>query len=132
MTRGTTRGILVGLVCLGVLSFATIAFSQDAPSPPLPSRVRVSAGVLAALRTKYVQPKYPSEARSKHVEGSVVMRILVARDGKVSEVNLISGDDGLAPAAMDAVKQWKYKPYLLNGEPVEVEAQVTINFTLAH
>ena len=59
------------------------------------------------------------------------MAVIIDKEGSVSNIQLVSGHPKLAPAAIDAVKQWKYKPYLQNGEPIEVESQVTVNFTLS-
>jgi protein TonB len=75
---------------------------------------------------------YPTEARKKHIEGKVVMRAEISKEGVVENLKVISGDPILAQAATDAVKQWKYKPYLLNGAPIAVETQVTVNFTLVN
>jgi protein TonB len=64
------------------------------------------------------------------IQGRVVLKVVISKTGDVVSLALVSGDPLLAPAAIDAVKQWKYKPYLLNGNPVEVDTQVTVNFTL--
>lgn len=93
-------------------------------------RVRVSQGVMAGLLLSKVPPEYPPAAKDKHIQGVVLLRVIIDREGKASNIQLISGHPLLAPAAIDAVRQWKYKPYLLNGKPVEVETQVTVNFTL--
>jgi len=93
--------------------------------------VRVSHGVMAGLLVSKVAPEYPVDAKKQHVEGTVVMTVNVDKEGKVSNIKLISGHPLLAPAALDAVKLWKYRPYLLNGAPVEVETEVEVNFTLA-
>ena len=77
-----------------------------------------------------VQPTYPPDARAARIQGSVVMAVVIGKDGNVQEVSLVSGHPMLAPAAIDAVKQWKYRPYLLNGQAVEVDTQITVNFTL--
>jgi TonB family protein len=95
-----------------------------------PKRVRVSEGVEEALSLKKVPPDYPQEARDQRIQGSVVLKVTVDKQGNVATVELISGHPTLAPAAMNAVKQWKYKAYLLNQQPVEVETRVTVNFTL--
>jgi len=79
-----------------------------------------------------VEPQYPKEARKKHVQGSVVLRGVIGKTGDVTELELVSGDQLLVPSAMEAVKQWKYRPYLLQGQPVEVETQWTVNYTLSH
>jgi protein TonB len=64
------------------------------------------------------------------VEGSVELMATISKTGDITRVKVLSGDSQLSKAATDAVKQWKYKPYLLNGEPVEIQTQVTINFKL--
>jgi protein TonB len=61
----------------------------------------------------------------------VVLQAEISKEGSITNLHLISGHPMLAPAAIEAVKQWKYKPYILNGEPVEVETQITVNFTLS-
>ena len=106
--------------------------SNNAAAPPtkqeLPKRVRVSEGVMRALLIKRVEPEYPEEARKKHVQGSVVMKAIISHEGDVQELTLLSGDALLAPAALEAAKQWKYKPYLLQGHPVEIETQIMMIF----
>ena len=74
---------------------------------------------------------YPDEARKKHIEGAVVMRSLISPSGDIKELTLISGHPSLASAAMEAVRQWQYKPYELLGQPVEVETQITVLFQLS-
>jgi periplasmic protein TonB len=86
--------------------------------------------VSQALLIKKVEPEYPQEARDKRIEGTVVLQVQISEAGDVKEARLISGDPLLAPAAIEAVKQWKYKPYLLNEEPVQVETRVTVDFRL--
>ncbi|HEX4784030.1 MAG TPA: energy transducer TonB [Candidatus Sulfotelmatobacter sp.] len=94
-------------------------------------RVRVSQGVMAGLLLTKVPPEYPPAAKDQHIQGVVLLSVIIDRQGSVSNIQLISGHPLLAPAAIDAVKQWTYKPYLLNGEPVEVQTQITVNFTLS-
>jgi protein TonB len=86
--------------------------------------------VAQGLLVTKVPPQYPAEAKEKRIEGVVLMRVNIDHDGNVYKVELISGHPLLAPAAMEAVKQWKYKPFLLRGEPIEVESQVLVSFTL--
>jgi TonB family protein len=101
------------------------------PSPSVrPMRVRVSQGVSQALLVKKVQPQYPDDARQARIQGLVVLKALIDTNGDVKELTLVSGHPLLAPAALEAVKQWKYKSYKLNGTPVDVETQVTVAFTL--
>jgi protein TonB len=78
-----------------------------------------------------VQPVYPPLARQARIQGKVLLQAVISKDGSIENLRLINGHPMLTQAAMDAVKQWKYKPYLLNGEPVEVETQVEVNFTLS-
>jgi protein TonB len=101
------------------------------PKIATPQRVRVSSGVVSGLLLRKVQPNYPPLARQARIQGVVVLQAQISKEGAIENLQLISGHPMLAPAAIEAVKQWKYKPYLLNGEPVEVETQVQVNFTLA-
>jgi protein TonB len=78
-----------------------------------------------------VQPIYPSLARSARIQGSVLLRAIISRNGTIENLNVISGHPMLVGAAIDAVRQWRYRPYILNDEPVEVETQVTVNFSLS-
>jgi protein TonB len=78
-----------------------------------------------------VQPSYPPDARAARIQGSVIIAVVIDKNGNIESERLISGHPMLAPAAMDAVKQWKYRPYILNGNPVEVDTQITVNFMLA-
>ena len=95
-----------------------------------PAAVRVSEGFSQSLIVKKVNPEYPQEARTQHIQGKVVLVARISADGDVNKVTLISGHPMLAPAAIAAVKQWKYKPYLLNGQPFAMETQVSVDFTL--
>ncbi len=104
----------------------------DASHPAVPQRVRVSQGVMASFLVTKVPPEYPPDATDQHIQGVVLLRVIIDRQGNVSNIQLISGHPKLAPAAIEAVKQWKYRPYLLNGAPVEIETQVQVNFTLAN
>jgi protein TonB len=93
-------------------------------------RVRVSFGVAQGLLVSKVPPQYPQDAKGQRIQGAVVMRVIVDKEGDVANIRLVSGHPLLAPPAIDAVKQWKYRPYLLNETPSEVETEVTVNFTL--
>jgi len=92
--------------------------------------IRVSQGVSEGLILKKVAPRYPAQALQMRLEGSVQMQATVAKDGSISNVKVLSGDALLARSAVEAVKQWKYKPYYLDGEPVDIQTQITINFKL--
>jgi periplasmic protein TonB len=78
-----------------------------------------------------VMPTYPPLARTAHIQGTVVLAAMISKLGTIENLRLLSGHPMLAPAAIDAVKQWRYRPYILNNEPVEVETQITVNFSLA-
>ena len=78
-----------------------------------------------------VQPDYPALARQVRVQGRVVLRAMISREGAIENLQVLSGHPMLVQAAVDAVRQWRYRPYVLNGEPVEVETQVTVNFVLS-
>jgi len=84
-------------------------------------RVRVSQGVVKGLLTRRIDPAYPTVARVARIHGEVVLTAIINKDGNIENLEVVSGHPLLAPAAIDAVKQWRYKPYLLNGQPVEVE-----------
>jgi TonB family protein len=95
-----------------------------------PQRIRVGGGVMARKLVSSVAPQYPQEARDKGVEGTVLLRVTVGKDGAVKEIEAIEGPSVLIPAALEAVKQWRYQVTQLNGEPVEVETEVSVNFSL--
>jgi protein TonB len=87
--------------------------------------------VVSGLLVKKVNPNYPPLARQARIQGVVLLQAQISKDGRIENLQLISGHPMLAPAAIEAVKQWVYRPYLLNGEPCEVDTQIQVNFTLA-
>ena len=101
--------------------------SQNA-SPGATHGVRISGGVMAGQVLTRVDPVYPAEARQNHVTGMVVMVATVGPDGTVQNLEPLSGPEVLRAAALQAVHQWTYRPYLLNGNPVTVQTTVTVNF----
>jgi periplasmic protein TonB len=103
---------------------------QSKAATPVLQTLTVSQGVSRGLLVKQPQPVYPASALRMHVEGAVELLATVSKNGDISAVKVLKGDSSLARAASDAVKQWKYKPYLLNGEPVEIQTQITVNFKL--
>lgn len=124
---GGIPGCQMGGVIGGIISSTPVAV----PKVATPQRVRVSQGVVSGLKIRDVKPNYPPLARQARIQGTVVLHAVISKDGSIQGLTLVSGHPMLAPAAIDAVKQWKYKPYLLNGEPVEVDTEVQVNFTLA-
>lgn len=108
-------------------------WSPPLPAPPSPKSsapLRVSEGVQEARLLNRVTPAYPVLARQARMEGSVALRAIIGRDGIVREVELLSGSPLFVREAMEAVRQWRYQPTLLNGEPVEVETHITVIFKL--
>jgi TonB family protein len=104
--------------------------TTDTAVKPVLQTLSVSQGVSQGLLYKKVAPSYPQNALRMHIEGTVDLQATISKEGNITHVKVLSGDSQLARAASDAVKQWKYKPYLLNGEPVEIQTQVTVNFKL--
>jgi periplasmic protein TonB len=128
---GGQMGGVVGGVLGGIVTAAPVALPKVAAPPPPPQRIKVSAGVTAGLLIRKVQPVYPLIAKEARISGSVVLQAIIGKDGSIQHLRAVSGHPMLIQSAIAAVSQWKYKPYLLNGEPVEVETQVTVNYTLA-
>jgi protein TonB len=128
---GGVAGGIPGGVLSGVLSSTGRAPVLVKTPAPAPQRIRVPAHVAEANLIHDVPPQYPPEAGRERIEGTVVLMAVIGKDGTVQDVRVQSGLSVLAQAAIDAVKQWRYRPYLLNGEPVEVDSQITINFHLS-
>jgi periplasmic protein TonB len=124
---GGVPGGQMGGVIGGIISSTPVAV----PKVATPQRIRVSQGVTQGMIIRRVQPAYPPLARQARIQGPVVLQAEIGKDGSIQNLRLISGHPMLAPAAIEAIKQWKYKPYILNGEPVEVETTITFNFTLS-
>jgi len=116
----------VFIAAVFVISLLALASSQQQS----PKKLRVSQGVLEGSILHKVDPQYPQEAKDNRVQGDVVLRILIDEQGNVIEAKPMSGPPSLTDAAVDAMMQWKFKPYLLNGEPVQVESVFTIRFRL--
>ena len=100
------------------------------PAAPVVSTLRISQGVSQGLLIKKVQPVYPQNAKSMRLEGPVDMEAVIDKEGKITNLKVLKGQPVLARAAMEAVRQWRYKPYYLDGEPVEIQTQITILFKL--
>jgi len=133
---GGVPGGVVGGLPAGVLS-EVLSSTRSVPAPakmpdPAPvKRIRVASRVVEANLIQDVTPQYPPEAGRARIEGTVVLLALIGTDGSVKDVRIESGLPILAQAAIDAVKQWRYKPYMVDGEPVEVDSRITINFALS-
>lgn len=103
-----------------------------APPPPKPnvSRIHQGGNVQAAMLVNKVQPSYPPLARQTRISGTVRLHAIIAKDGSVQQLEVISGHPLLVQSALDAVRQWRYRPTLLNGEPVEVDTTIDVIFSL--
>ena len=100
--------------------------------PPVPTRpVPVSTGVMQGLLLTSVRPTYPHLAQAARIQGAVILVATISRDGVIENIRVASGHPMLVGAAIDAVRQWRYRPYLLNGKPIEVETQITVNFMIS-
>jgi periplasmic protein TonB len=128
---GAVGGISGGVLSEVLGSTHSVPVSAKALDPTPVKRIRVAARVAEANLIHDVTPQYPTEAGRARLEGAVVLMAVIGKDGGVRDVRVESGLPILAQAAIDAVKQWRYKPYLVDGEPVEVDSRITINFTLS-
>ena len=130
---GGIPGGQIGGVLGGILGSVNSIHPGTIPKlapPPRPERVRISQGVTRGQIIAKVEPPYPVIARAARVQGDVVLRAIISKTGVIANLELLSGHPMLVPAALDAVKQWRYRPFLLNGEPVEVETTITVTFSL--
>jgi TonB family protein len=112
---------------------ATVEYKDGDPPfivTPKPQRhiMRLSPGVMDGMLIRRIDPRYPDEAKAGHIEGDVVLRATIDKNGNVADLKPVQGDAMLTDAAMKAASQWKYRPFLLNGKPVEVETTITIRF----
>lgn len=128
---GGVPGGQMGGVIGGIINSASRMSTAPKFIPATPQRVRISQGVTKGLLIHRVEPVYPPLARAARVQGDVVLKAIIDKNGDIQDLQLISGHPMLVPGAIAAVKQWRYKPYLLNGQPVEVETTITVIFTLA-
>ena len=123
---GVPGGQMNGVIG-GIISSTPVAVPKVAVQ-----RVRVSQGVTQGMVIRRVQPQYPQMAKIARVQGAVVLAAIIGKDGAIQNLHVVSTASPLLnQAAIDAVKQWRYKPYILNGEPVEVDTTVTVNFSLS-
>ena len=115
---GSAGGVIGGII------------GSAAPPPKVatPQKLRVSSGVAEGLKIHDVTPTYPQMARIAHIQGDVLLQATISKSGVIENLHGVQGHPILIQAAMDAVKQWKYKPYILNGEPVEVETTIKVQF----
>jgi protein TonB len=137
VNTGVVGGVLGG-VQGGVLSGIIGGLPAAPPPPPPPPKpkaptapIRVGGNVQAANLISQPKPQYPPLAKAARVQGTVKFQATIAKDGSIQNLQLLSGPPLLVQAAQQAVLEWKYKPTLLNGEPVEVITTIDVNFTLS-
>jgi periplasmic protein TonB len=128
---GGIPGGQLGGVIGGIVSATSSLASVPKLQSVVPQRVRISQGVTKGLLIHRAEPSYPPLARAARVQGDVVLTAVISVNGEIENLQLVSGHPMLVPAAISAVKQWRYKPYLLNGQPVEVETTITVIFSLS-
>lgn len=92
--------------------------------------VKVAPGVIAGQVIEHKTPVYPAEAKEKHIEGAVVLKAIISKEGAVENLQILSGPKELCISALDAVREWRYRPYVLNGDPTEVETTITVTYSL--
>jgi protein TonB len=126
---GTAGGVLGGII--GGLPSAAPPPPPPPPKPATPKSIRVGGNVQQANLIRQVRPQYPPLAKAARVQGTVKFEAVIAKDGSIQNLKVVSGPPLLVNAALEAVKQWQYKPTLLNGEPVEVITTIDVNFTLS-
>jgi protein TonB len=116
----------------GMGSAANVFSGQNGPKVKVaaPTKMSISAGVAGGLLIQKTAPTYPQIAREARVSGTVVIQATISKTGAIQNLRAVSGPTMLRQPAMDAVKTWRYKPYMLDGEPVDVETTVSVNFTL--
>ena len=137
MGAGIAGGVPGGVAggSMGGVLGGVIGGAGGAAPPPPPkaavTRTRVGGAVQAAKLINRVQPIYPPLARQTRISGTVKLHAIIGKDGTVTQLQVVSGHPLLVQAALDAVKQWRYQPTLLNGEPVEVDTEIDVIFSLA-
>jgi protein TonB len=128
---GGIPGGSVGGVIGGIISSTANLAAVPKFVPATPQRIRISQGVTRGLLIHRVEPVYPTLAKAARVQGEVVLSAVISTTGQIENLQLISGHPMLVQEAINAVRQWRYKPYLLNGQPVEVETTITVIFSLS-
>lgn len=127
---GGIPGGQLGGVIGGIVSATSNLAAVPKLVPVVPQRVRISQGVTKGLLIHRMEPVYPPLAKAARVQGEVVLSAVIDVNGQITNLQLVSGHPMLVPSALAAVKEWRYKPYLLNGAPVEVETTITVIFSL--
>jgi protein TonB len=117
------------LVFLAWLGLAALAGAQTEPAKQPPS-LKISSGVAQGLKTHDVTPIYPPAARNAAIQGDVILQATIDTEGRITNIRVVQGDPILVKASIDAVKEWRYRPYVFKGEPVVVETTIKVQFHL--
>ncbi len=137
---GQTVGLNLKMIVGMEMQSLTVAAKAQPPSPPPPPVAsaqrpigpqRVSSGVMQGLILSQPQPIYPEDAKAQHIQGVVVLHARISKEGTIKDLQLIGGPPALVVSAIDAVRQWKYKPFLVDGDPTEVDTVINVHYTLA-
>jgi len=128
--NNTNTGGVFGGIPGGNMIAAAGPAAPPPPKPTAPARIKQGGNVTAASIINQTRPLYPPLARQARIQGNVVLHAIIDKDGRVAQLEVISGHPLLVQSALDAVKQWRYKPTLLNGDPVEVDTTITVTFTM--
>jgi protein TonB len=124
---GQAGGVIGGIIS----STSSLLAVPKLAAPAVPKRIRISQGVTKGSLIRRVEPAYPPLAQAARIEGQVVLAAIISKTGEIENLALVSGHPMLVPSAIAAVKQWRYRPFLLNNEPVEVDTTVTLTFELS-
>jgi protein TonB len=111
-------------------AFDNLASKGPKVKAAAPTKINISAGVSAGMLLQKTVPVYPPIARAARVSGTVVLQATISKTGSIQDLHVVNGPAMLQGAALDAVRQWRYRPYLLNGDPVEVETTINVIFSL--
>ena len=119
---GTPQGVFNGI--------GTAAFRPILHPPTASTQIIHLSQMSEGMLVHRIEPRYPPPAIIARIEGQVKIKAIISREGKIKQAEALSGSSLLVGAALEAIRQWRYRPYILNGEPVEVETQITVNFVL--
>jgi protein TonB len=125
-----TGGVFGGIPGQGIIGGSSGPAAPPPPKPVTPARIKQGGNVTAASIVTQTRPVYPPLARQARIQGTVTLHAIIDKDGRVAQLEVVSGHPLLVQAALDAVKQWRYKPTLLNGDPVEVDTTIQVTFTM--
>jgi TonB family protein len=116
--------------CASALALRMNVSAEKNEKATAPRVVKVAPGVIAGQAIDHKKPEYPAEAKAQHIEGAVVLKAIISEEGTVENLQVLSGHKELLTSALDAVKEWRYKPYILNGEPTMVETTITVTYSM--